>query len=75
MRNHDDANQGAQDSAEPARKPVPLAMARGPFEYIPGEQEGPVQLANTADMLNWAKKLGPFAFGMASWVWVGLLCH
>jgi len=71
MRNHDDANQGAQDSAEPARKPVPLAMARGPFEYIPGEQEGPVQLANTADMLNWAKNwarsrsVWPLGFGLA----------
>src|SRR5262245_16150461 len=27
-------------------KPVPLVMAQGPHEYIPGEQEGPVQLSS-----------------------------
>lgn len=52
-------------------KPVPLAMARGPFEYLPGEQEGPVQLASVADMLNWAKNwarsrsVWPLGFGLA----------
>jgi NADH-quinone oxidoreductase subunit B len=71
MRNHDNANQGAQDSAEQACKPVPLAMAQGPFEYLPGEQEGPVQLARVADMLTWAenwarsRSVWPLGFGLA----------
>ncbi len=34
-------------------KPVPIAMAQAPFEYIPGNQEGPVQLTSLADMLQW----------------------
>lgn len=32
------------------RKGVPLAMARGPFEYTPGDQAGPVQLTSMADV-------------------------
>ena len=57
--------------AETHHRPVPLAMARGPFEYVPGEQEGPVQLANVADMLNWTKNwarsrsVWPLGFGLA----------
>lgn len=57
--------------AESFHRPVPLSMARGPFEYLPGEQEGPVQLANMADMLNWAKNwarsrsVWPLGFGLA----------
>jgi NADH-quinone oxidoreductase subunit B len=52
-------------------KAVPLAMARGPFEYVPGEQEGPVQLTSVADMLNWAKNwarsrsVWPLGYGLA----------
>jgi NADH-quinone oxidoreductase subunit B len=37
------------------RKPVPLAMAKGPFEYVPGDQELPVQLTSFLDMLHWAQ--------------------
>jgi len=46
-------------------------MARGPFEYVPGEQEGPVQLTTVADMLNWAKNwsrsrsVWPLGYGLA----------
>src|SRR5437660_11964917 len=53
------------------RKAVPIAMARGPFEYIPGDQEGPVQLTSVADMLNWAKNwarsrsVWPLGYGLA----------
>ena len=52
-------------------KAVPITMARGPFEYIPGEQEGPVQLTTVADMLNWAKNwsrsrsVWPLGYGLA----------
>jgi NADH-quinone oxidoreductase subunit B len=52
-------------------KAVPLVMARGPFEYVPGEQEGPVQLTSVADMLNWAKNwarsrsVWPLGYGLA----------
>lgn len=35
------------------RKPVPIALAKGPYEYIPGDQELPVQLTSVADMLHW----------------------
>src|SRR5205085_9887039 len=53
------------------RKPVPLAMARGPFEYTPGDQEGPVQLTSVADMLHWAqnwarsRSVWPLGYGLA----------
>src|SRR5213592_2627312 len=53
------------------RKAVPITMARGPFEYVPGEQEGPVQLTSVADMLNWAKNwarsrsVWPLGYGLA----------
>ena len=53
------------------RKPVPLAMARGPYEYIPGDQELPVQLTSFLDMLQWAqnwarsKSVWPLGYGLA----------
>src|SRR5258707_7261320 len=53
------------------RKPVPIAMARGPYEYIPGDQEGPVQLTSLADMLQWARNwarsrsVWPLGYGLA----------
>src|SRR2546429_6410236 len=52
-------------------KAVPITMARGPIEYVPGEQEGPVQLTTVADMLNWAKNwsrsrsVWPLGYGLA----------
>ncbi len=36
-------------------KPVPIVMASGPREYVPGDQELPVQLTSLADMLQWAQ--------------------
>ena len=54
-----------------ARKGVPLAMARGPSEYIPGDQEAPVQLTSVADMLHWAqnwarsRSVWPLGYGLA----------
>jgi NADH-quinone oxidoreductase subunit B len=53
------------------RKPVPLAMASGPHEYTPGDQEFPVQLTSLADMLHWAqnwarsKSVWPLGYGLA----------
>jgi len=52
-------------------KRVPLAMARGPFEYVPGDQELPVQLTSVADMLQWAqnwarsRSVWPLGYGLA----------
>ena len=53
------------------RKPVPIVMAKGPFEYIPGDQELPVQLTSLADMLQWAqnwarsRSVWPLGYGLA----------
>src|ERR1700694_4596945 len=53
------------------RKPVPIVMASGPHEYIPGDQELPVQLTSLADMLQWAqnwarsKSVWPLGYGLA----------
>jgi NADH-quinone oxidoreductase subunit B len=53
------------------RKAVPLAMATGPIEYTPGDQELPVQLTTLADMLQWAqnwarsKSVWPLGYGLA----------
>jgi NADH-quinone oxidoreductase subunit B len=52
-------------------KAVPLAMARGPHEYTPGQQEDPVIMTNLYDMLQWAqnwsrsRSIWPFSFGLA----------
>ena len=53
------------------RKPVPIVMAKGPHEYIPGDQELPVQLTSFLDMLQWAqnwarsKSVWPLGYGLA----------
>nr|BBH86565.1 NADH-quinone oxidoreductase subunit B [Thermosporothrix sp. COM3] len=53
------------------RKPVPLRMARGPYEYRPGDQEPNVQLTSMADMLLWAqnwprsRSVWPLSYGLA----------
>jgi NADH-quinone oxidoreductase subunit B len=53
------------------RKPVPLTMASGPYEYTPGDQELPVQLTSVADMLQWvqnwarSKSVWPLGYGLA----------
>jgi NADH-quinone oxidoreductase subunit B len=53
------------------RKAVPIAMANGPYEYIPGDQELPVQLTSFLDMLQWAqnwarsKSVWPLGYGLA----------
>jgi NADH-quinone oxidoreductase subunit B len=53
------------------RRSVPLTMARGPFEYTPGNQENNVQLTSVADMLQWtqnwarSRSVWPLGYGLA----------
>src|SRR5436853_7726513 len=53
------------------RKAVPIVMAKGPQEYVPGDQELPVQLTSLADMIQWAqnwprsKSVWPLGYGLA----------
>jgi hypothetical protein len=53
------------------RKAIPLSMAKGPQEYIPGQQEEPAVLTSVADMLHWAqnwarsRSIWPFSYGLA----------
>ena len=52
-------------------KAIPLRMASGPQEYVPGQQEDPVILTNLADMVQWAqnwarsRSIWPFGYGLA----------
>jgi NADH-quinone oxidoreductase subunit B len=50
-------NKGTGDVAEKVirRKPVPITMAKGPHEYVPGDQELPVQLTSFLDMVQWTQ--------------------
>jgi NADH-quinone oxidoreductase subunit B len=68
-----------QNSSEPndftgsiaRRRAVPIVQASGPREYLPGDQEGPVQLSSLSDMLHWAqnwprsKSVWPLGYGLA----------
>lgn len=60
-----------QPGPGPVRRVVPLAMASGPHEYVPGDQEAPVKLTSLADMLQWAKNwarsrsVWPLGYGLA----------
>ena len=61
------------DTSDNGQKGVPIAMARGPFEYVPGDQEAPVQLTSVADMLQWARNwarsrsVWPLGYELACW--------
>lgn len=52
-------------------KAVPLTMATGPNQYIPGQQEEPVILTTVAEMVTWAKNwarshsVWPFSYALA----------
>src|ERR1700687_4600621 len=67
----EDQGSGNGEVSGTRRKPVPLAMAKGPYEYFPGDQEMPVQLTSFLDMLqlaqNWArsKSVWPLGYGLA----------
>ena len=66
-----DTNTGGSERADGRRKPVPIVMAKGPHEYIPGDQELPVQLTSVVGMLQWAqtwarsKSVWPLGYGLA----------
>ncbi|HEX6554810.1 MAG TPA: NADH-quinone oxidoreductase subunit NuoB [Ktedonobacteraceae bacterium] len=53
------------------RKSLPMAMAIGPQDYLPGQQEDPVVLTTIADMLRWAqnwarsRSIWPFTYALA----------
>src|SRR5436189_6473856 len=53
------------------RKPVPIVMASGPYEYTPGDQELPVEITSLMEMLQWAqtwarsKSAWPLGYGLA----------
>ncbi len=73
MADHPPSDQGATTGMPGGvkRKPVPLTMATGPQEYLPGQQEGPVQQTSLADMLQWARNwprsrsVWPLGYGLA----------
>ena len=66
-------DQGSGNSQVPGtrRKVVPIAMASGPEEYIPGQQEMPVRLTSLAEMVQWAQNwarshsIWPLGYGLA----------
>jgi NADH-quinone oxidoreductase subunit B len=68
---HERVEKGTDAQTILRRKSVPLAMVKGPFEYIPGDQELPVQLTNFLDMLRWAqnwarsKSVWPLGYDLA----------
>lgn len=53
------------------RRPVPITLASGPQEYVPGQQEEPFILTSLADMVQWAqnwprsRSIWPFGYGLA----------
>src|SRR5205823_15103805 len=71
MANSEQIGQGSASVPGTRRKAVPIAMATGPHEYTPGDQEYPVQLTSLADMLQWAqnwarsKPVWPQGYGLA----------
>ena len=58
-------------SANDRRQPIPLALAKEPHDYVPGQQEAPVVLASFNEMLQWAKNwarshsVWPFGYALA----------
>jgi len=68
---HEPTENGNDSQTFLRRKSVPIAMANGPHEYTPGDQELPVQLTSFLDMLQWAqnwarsKSVWPLGYGLA----------
>src|SRR6266513_6133298 len=71
MANSEQIGQGSAPVPGTRRKAVPIAMATGPHEYTPGDQEYPAQLTSLTDMLHWAqnwarsKSVWPLGYGLA----------
>ena len=67
---HEHAEKGTDTQPILRRKSIPLAMAKGLYEYIPGDQELPMQLTRLLDMLQWAqnwarsKSVWPLGYGL-----------
>src|SRR5258708_4941006 len=57
--------------SRPTRQPIPLTIATGPAEYVPGKQEAPVVLTTVKDMLQWtqnwarSRSVWPFMYALA----------
>jgi len=53
------------------RKPLPIVMAHGAQEYLPGQQEDPVLLTTVSEMVQWAqnwarsRSIWPFTYALA----------
>lgn len=53
------------------RRALPMTMASGPHEYVPGHQENPILLTSVADMLQWvrnwarSRSVWPFMYALA----------
>ena len=65
-------NKGSGNAPEKVirRKPVPIAMAKGPYEYIQGDQELPVQLTVFWTCCNGRRiGLARSLFGRSAMVW------
>ena len=69
-----DKHQHGEEEHVPAtgrRKAIPLRMASGPQDYVPGQQEEPAVLTSVADMLHWAqnwarsRSIWPFMYALA----------
>src|SRR5690348_17892035 len=71
MANKEQKGEGSASVPGTRRKAVPIAMASGPQEYTPGDQEYPAQLTSLADMLHWAqnwarsRSVWPLGYGLA----------
>ena len=69
-----DKHQHREQERVPAtrrRKAIPLRVASGPQDYVPGQQEEPAVLTSVADMLHWAqnwsrsRSIWPFMYALA----------
>src|SRR5215813_387134 len=52
-------------------QPLPIMQARGPAEYVPGDQELPVAITSLREMITWAqnwarsRSIWPLGYGLA----------
>ena len=67
---HEQTGKGNDTQTFLRRKPAPTAMAKGPYQYIPGDQELRAELTSFLDMLQWAqnwarsKSVWPLGYGL-----------
>jgi NADH-quinone oxidoreductase subunit B len=71
MSNKQQHGEQEQVPATRRRRAIPLRMARGPQDYMPGQQEEPAVLTSVDDMLHWAqnwarsRSIWPFMYALA----------